>query len=156
MKCSEFSSCCFPYFTFYILCLYIVKYVSIFHSYPLIKNECKLTTFSSIFILFIRVYDRWSGPEGNHYQQMKFSRGASCWNGPSRSAEVFSQDINWFKYFGQKLISRLRCCNSVINFVCILRWGVGSIYQRGKCVVKWKAYWKIKFSVCLITKSMNC
>ncbi|RWS15369.1 glucosidase 2 subunit beta-like protein 1 [Dinothrombium tinctorium] len=34
-------------------------------------------------------WGKWTGPEDNKYQSMKFEGGAGCWNGPERSVEIF-------------------------------------------------------------------
>ncbi|KAG8180886.1 hypothetical protein JTE90_018386 [Oedothorax gibbosus] len=36
----------------------------------------------------IGLWEDWGGPEDDHYQNMKFSRGTSCWNGPNRSTVI--------------------------------------------------------------------
>ncbi|CAL1262073.1 unnamed protein product [Larinioides sclopetarius] len=36
----------------------------------------------------IGLWESWGSDDDNHYYYMKYSRGASCWNGPNRSVEV--------------------------------------------------------------------
>jgi len=39
----------------------------------------------------IGYWDSWTGPSTNKYQQMKYSKGATCWNGPARSLTLTFQ-----------------------------------------------------------------
>ena len=35
--------------------------------------------------VIIGYWDSWSGPSNNHYLNMNYNNGATCWNGPARS-----------------------------------------------------------------------
>jgi protein kinase C substrate 80K-H len=37
-------------------------------------------------------WDRWSGPDSDLYSQMSYTRGAQCWNGPTR-CRILVQNI---------------------------------------------------------------